>query len=262
MKGSVYMRDIQQALQEHKQRVLEAGYTEEQILGIFLYGSQNYGTALETSDVDTKCVLIPTLAEVMFNKIQIKELKLYNDEHCEVMDICHLIYNLKKQNINFVEILFTEYKWINPKYQYLWNVFFEKIREEISHYDMNKCLQSICGQAIRTLKQNPLNGKKCSNGRRLQYFLTHYLNGDEYETCIKPNQKVIDEILSIKTSTLEDDTYAKELIAWFEQIRTLEVAHPRIEEDGPELDPEKINRWMETGARKMVEKRSGLKTDF
>lgn len=258
------MRNIEQALQEHKERVLEAGYEEKQILGIFLYGSQNYGTALENSDVDTKCVLVPTLTEVMFDEIQTKELRLYNDEHCEVMDICHLIYNLKKQNINFVEVLFTEYKWINPEYQMLWNIFFanKKTREEISHYDMNKCLQSICGQAIHTLKQNPLDGKKCSNGRRLQYFLTYYLNGDEYKTCIKPNQKVIDEILSMKTSTMEDDTYAKKLITWFEQIRTLEVVHPRMEENGPELDPVKINSWMETGARKMVEKRSGLKADF
>jgi len=66
----------------------------------------------------------------------------------------------------------------------------------------------------------------------------------------------------MKTSTMEDDTYAEELIAWFEQIRTLEVVHPRMEENGPELDPVKINSWMETGARKMVEKRSGLKADF
>lgn len=55
------MRNIEEALQEHKQAVLAAGYTEKQILGIFVYGSQNYGTATENSDVDTKAVIIPTM---------------------------------------------------------------------------------------------------------------------------------------------------------------------------------------------------------
>lgn len=258
------MRNIEIALQEHKERVLEAGYTEDQILGIFVYGSQNYGLALENSDVDTKCILVPDITEALFGKIKTKELRLYNDEHCEVMDIVHLISNFKKQNINFVEILFTNYKWINPKYEFLWNLFFanDKTKEEISHYDMNKCLQSICGQAISTLKRDPLNGKKCGNGCRLKYFLTAYLDGKKYKDCIVPDFNTSNEILEMKTQTLQDSSYAEELVKWFETIKTLRIVHPRLEEDGPELNQEKINQWMELGARKLVEKRSGVETDI
>ena len=248
------MRDIQQALKEHKQRVLDAGYAEEQILGIFLYGSQNYGTENDNSDVDTKCILIPTINQLAFHPINVKELRLYNDEHCEVMNIIHLVKNFRKQNTNFIEILYTKYCWINPFYENLWKENFLNQKEYISHYDMNKCLQSICGQAISTLNQNPLDGKKCGNGRRLQYFLTRYLNGEEYSTCIKLNNTVIKEILNIKTSTMNDDSYAKELIKWFEQIRALEVIRPRMEKDGLGIDSKRIDRHMEDGVEKMIEK--------
>ena len=36
----------------------------------------------------------------------------------------------EKQNINFIEILFTEYKWVNPKFQKLWEDYFINNREE------------------------------------------------------------------------------------------------------------------------------------
>ena len=154
------MRNIEEALQEHKQAVLAAGYAEEQILGIFVYGSQNYGTATENSDVNTKAVIIPTMRQLAFHSVKTKELRLENDEHCEVMDIMHLINNFRKQNINFIEVLYTDYCWINPMYKMLWKVFFLQQREHIAHYDPTKCLKSICGQAIHTLKQNPYDGKK------------------------------------------------------------------------------------------------------
>ena len=70
-------RDIEQALQEHKQVILDAGFNENQILGVFLYGSQNYGLATKNSDVDTKVILIPTLEDLCSKKAGfVKEYKL------------------------------------------------------------------------------------------------------------------------------------------------------------------------------------------
>ena len=110
------MRNISDAIKEHYQAVIEYGIPEERILGVFLYGSQNYGCALPDSDVDTKTIFIPSLEEAVLNKqMANREIHLANGEHCEVMDIRHLIDNFKKQNINFVEVLYTEYCYINPK---------------------------------------------------------------------------------------------------------------------------------------------------
>ena len=107
------MRDIQKAIEEHKKKVLEY-YSEEQILGIFVYGSQNYNLATDKSDVDTKAIIIPSLENLAIDPIKTKEIQINKEEHCGIMSIMHLIDNFKKQNINFIEILYTEYFWINP----------------------------------------------------------------------------------------------------------------------------------------------------
>lgn len=245
------MRNIEEALQEHKQAVLAAGYTEKQILGIFVYGSQNYGTATENSDVDTKAVIIPTMRQLAFHSVKTKELRLENDEHCVVMDIMHLINNFRKQNINFIEVLYTDYCWINPMYKMLWKMFFLQQREHIAYYDPTKCLKSICGQAIRTLKQNPYDGKQVGNGIRLKYFLHHYLLGDDYMDCIKPSEDKIAEILSIKykdlSKQLPPNEQADKLIEWFQSLQELMA-------DAPEVDSKKIDNLMENGALTMMKK--------
>ena len=43
-------------------------FEKDNIVGIFLIGSQNYGTDLPTSDVDTELIVTPTLEEIYQNK--------------------------------------------------------------------------------------------------------------------------------------------------------------------------------------------------
>lgn len=193
------MRNISDAIKEHYQAVIKYGIPEDRILGVFLYGSQNYGCALPDSDVDTKAIFIPSLEEAVLNKQMTNhEIHLANGEHCEVMDIRHLIDNFKKQNINFVEVLYTEYCYINPKYEQIWREYFIDNRERISHYDISKTVMSISGQAIHTLKQDKEDGKKIGNGKRLYYFLNHYLNGYSYGECLYPDSETLKVILDLK----------------------------------------------------------------
>ena len=132
------MRNIKQALQEHKQVVIDAGFSEKQILGVLLYGSQNYGLATESSDVDTKVILIPTIDDLCSKKAGfVKEYQTNNNEKVVIMDLIHYFDNLKKQNINYVETLFTEYRWINPDHVWLWGAL-QSMREVIAYYDVNK----------------------------------------------------------------------------------------------------------------------------
>lgn len=217
------MRDIKQALQEHYDAVA-ARYPERQILGVFLYGSQNYGTATELSDVDTKAILIPTFVNLVLDKPVSVQLNLPNNEHCEVKDIREMVDMFKKQNINFVEILFTDYFILNPFYEELWNEYFIKYRDDIAHFDRNKTIQSICGQAIHTLKQDPTDGKKVSNAYRLYYFLSNYLDGKPYRQCIQQEGEVLKTMLRLKNQKKVKRGNAECLIAAFEQIREIKAA--------------------------------------
>ena len=223
------MRDVHKAIIEHKEFLISKGYKESQILGVFLYGSQNYGVATAKSDVDTKAIIIPSLKDLCLREKEIKELHLPNGEHCEVMDIRHLVQNFRKQNINFLEILYTKSCWVNFDYKHIWDKFFVANREDISHYDMNKAVASICGQAIHTIKQGPQNGKKISNGLRLEYFLKNYIVGRDYEDCIHPtDEKFRKRLIQLKkVTTLADTEQADTLIASFEKFKTISITMPQ-----------------------------------
>lgn len=106
---------------EHYQDALKL-YPEERIVGIFLQGSQNYHLDDEESDVDTKVLLVPTLDEIVFNKKPVSTTHVRaNDEHIDAKDVRLYWQCFRKGNPNFVEILFTDYYIINPRYADLWN---------------------------------------------------------------------------------------------------------------------------------------------
>ena len=212
------------AIEKHKQAILSCDFKEENILGIFVYGSQNYNLDTPTSDWDTKAIIVPTLDEILFNKpvskeVSVQQLDDNKWEHCEVKDIREFIRMFEKQNINFIEILFTKYKWINPKFQVLWEEYFVNNREEIARYDMNQAIKSIIGQAKHTIKQNPTNGKKIANGYRLIRFLQKYIDKDfPYWYCIYIPNKENDMYLKFKQTETVSPQHSELLLAMFEGI--------------------------------------------
>lgn len=218
------MRVIKDAIEEHKNAVLKE-FAEDQLLGVFLYGSQNYGVSTLNSDVDTKAILIPTVRDLCLNKPVSRELHFDNGEHCEVKDIRELVKIFKKQNINFVEILYTDHYWINPKYERIWRQYFIENREQISHFSEKYTTLSICGQAIHTLKQNRTDGKKFGNGLRLYYFLTAYLEGKPYEYCLdmaSRNEQLADNIIAYKEGRIPvSESEVDNLIMQFERLKNI-----------------------------------------
>ena len=127
----------------------------------------------------------------------------------------------KKQNINFIEILFDQFPncWVNPQYADLWEKYFYSKRELIARYNPTYAVQSICGQAIHTLKQD-VNDKKASNGYRLMDFLTRYTAGIDYEKCLVPGITVHKTCMEYKTHKLESSREKQDkLVRWFEIFR-------------------------------------------
>lgn len=194
------MTDIKQRLQEQWNYLVKQDIAEEQILGIFVYGSQNYGYADDNSDINSKVVYIPTFEEMCLNKEWKSKEYIFgkNEEHIEVKDIREMRNMFMEQNINFIEILYTEYYILNPKYASLWQVYFVNNREVIAHYDRQKTVASIGGQLLHTLKQNPTDNKKLYNAYRLYYFLENYLNNKVYLDCLHVDQKTHDFLWNLK----------------------------------------------------------------
>ena len=213
----------------HYEKVIEH-YGKDNVLGIFHYGSFNYNCDLETSDVDTKCILVPDLYHLAIKPYEIKHLHIPREneefEVCECMPIQHMVSNWKKQNPNFLEILYTDYCIINPVYEYVWSEFISH-REGIAHYDMNKGLKSIAGQALHTIRENPNSGKKIGNAVRLQYLLKAYGSGALYEDCLRPPVEVCELVKALKAgSTAVGDDAAEELIKFFDSVVKDKTEYP------------------------------------
>lgn len=201
--------EIHYKVKEHFNFLLDH-YNEEQILGVFLYGSQNYDLDTENSDVDTKAIYIPTFEEVVFNKPVSVKYDLPNGECCEIKDIREIIKNFKKQNINFIEILFTDYFVLNPRYEEIWKNYFIEFREGIARYDIDKAIHSMTHQALHTLKQAMTSDdaeKKISNVIRLIYFINKYVCERPYKECIIPTDDARDFILNTKKGHYNSDEY-------------------------------------------------------
>ena len=97
-------------------------YGENHIIGTFLYGSQNYNLATSTSDVDTRTLIIPSFNDIVLSNKEIAIEKCLDDgSHSNIEDIRHFARALRKQNICFLEILFTDYFKVNPVYKYIWD---------------------------------------------------------------------------------------------------------------------------------------------
>ena len=176
------MTNVQERLAAHYKKACEH-YSEDHILGVFLYGSWNYGTNLPDSDVDTKCILIPDLYHLAIKPYEVKHLDV-DGEVCECMTIQHMVDNWKKQNINFLEILYTGYYIVNPKFIPEWFDFITEWREALAHYDVKKAILSMGNQALHTYKQDSTNFKKQMNTYRIYLSLFRLINGSKYWDCI------------------------------------------------------------------------------
>lgn len=138
---------IMNRLQEHYNEIKD----KYEVVGLFLQGSQNYELDIYDddykSDIDTKAIILPSFKDIVYNKAPISTtLILENNEHIDVKDIRVMLDTFKKQNINFIEILFTKFKIINPKYENLIKPLFEN-NDRIARLDFNKALNCQCGMS-------------------------------------------------------------------------------------------------------------------
>jgi hypothetical protein len=208
--------DVMTRVQEHYDAAVKL--YGERVLGVFLQGSWNYGEDFcdENSDVDTKCIVLPTFEDFCLGKKPVSTthiLKsgeylgkkpvsithvLESGEHLDAKDLRLYIDCFKKQNINFVEILFTEFKIVNPLYESQWNRLVDA-REQIGRYDIKRALNCMAGMCfekdkalthpyptlIDKIEKYGYDGKQLSHCWRIYYFMKMYLMGASYENCLK-----------------------------------------------------------------------------
>ena len=138
------MKSVMERVNDHYQEALQY-FPEDRIVGIFLQGSQNYKLDIPNSDVDTKLIVTPTFEEIAFNKKPYSTTHIRaNEEHIDFKDIRLMLATFRKQNLNFLEILFTDYAIINPLYKNEWDRLIAA-NEEIAHFNLFFAVKAMKG---------------------------------------------------------------------------------------------------------------------
>ena len=201
---------VMDRVREHYDEALTY-FPEDRIVGIFLQGSQNYGLATPRSDVDTKLIVTPTFRDIAMNRKLVSTTHIRaNEEHIDFKDIRLYIQTFRKQNLNFLEILYTDFAIVNPIYEKQWNRLVES-REAITHFNPYRSVQSMKGIAlekyhameheypskIEVLKKYGYDPKQLHHLVRVEDYLGRYINGESYESCLDPGP-MKQELIEIK----------------------------------------------------------------
>ena len=189
---------IIQAVHEHFVESLNY-FNYDNIVGIFYQGSGNYGLDYAGSDVDTKLIVTPPFKDIALARKPVSTTHIReNEEHIDFKDIRLYIDTFRKQNLNFLEILFTPYKKINIYYEKEWQRLVDS-REDIVHYDPVRSIKSMMGIAsekyfamehhyplrMSWIEKYGYDPKQLHHLLRVQDFLYKYINGNDYSDCLK-----------------------------------------------------------------------------
>ena len=202
---------IMKRVYDHYEEALQH-FPEEQIVGCFLQGSQNYGLDYEGSDVDTKLIVVPNFKDICLNKKPVSTTHVRaNDEHTDWKDIRLYMETFRKQNLNFLEILFTPYFVINPMYAEQWMRLLDN-REAIARMNVHRAVKSMKGIALEKyhamehryptkvdiIDKYGYDGKQVSHLIRVDDYLERYINGESYKSCLTPTSSKRDRIMDYK----------------------------------------------------------------
>lgn len=162
-------------------------------------GSHNYNTNDQESDIDSYLLVFPTLDQIVFDTKPVS--KVLNmrgsQEYIDIKDVRHFFKILNKGNMNFLEILFSDYYIVNPIYQQYWDKIVEN-REHFAYAKPHTTVDCAIGMAKNKLKAM-LEGKENRSDVfykfgydpkelhhivRLYLFLEQYTQQKPYKECI------------------------------------------------------------------------------
>lgn len=187
---------IMDRVREHYNEALEH-FPEHKVVGIFYQGSGNYGLDYEDSDVDTKCIVLPNIKQLCNNQLTSVTHIRKNDEHIDFKDVRIMFETFTKQNLNFLEILYSKYHIINPLYEGIWNEVIVK-RDDITnmnHHSLIKSMKGIAGEKyhamehrypsrIEWLDKYGYDPKQLHHLFRIREFMQRWINGEHFGDCL------------------------------------------------------------------------------
>ena len=216
---------------EHAQKVDE-WCAKHNTIRIFtaLYGSQNYGTDTEFSDVDTKSVVIAPLTKWLWGDIGEANLVLDMEDgsHAEIKHCAAMFKQYIKGNINFLETLFTPYVDVAPGFEWVYTQLIDAA-DKIADYNKYRQAFVWLGYINQQLKKAETSRKALASAIRLkESFVDRFEYNKSFETSIYFGDRNPHLILFLRALKDEEKTFTQkecellrqELIAWAEKEKS------------------------------------------
>ena len=220
-------QSVQNTIYKYYNYLEERGY---EVVGVFLFGSQNYGLDSEESDIDAKAMVVPTIEDIYNGTKPANEHIYLGDKSTIVVkDVRLYCEEFMRQGLSTLETLFTQYYCINPKYQDIWD-YLRANRELICRYDIIRCIRAFVGtisNQYNFLKNSieyemSIRYKSLCSMQFHKQMLYRYIDGENFEDILKLehiedfretkfNCKYgAQEVLNIAQSILEESIITKE----------------------------------------------------
>lgn len=171
----------------------------QNIVCIAMQGSGNYGLDYKDSDFDSKCIITPPFKDIALNRKPLSTTHIrQNNEHIDLKDIRLYIQTFRKQNLNFLEILFTKYYYTPSSiFAAQWERLV-KNREAIAHMNPLRGFASMKGIAaekyhamehryptrLPLIEKFGYDPKQLHHLLRIDEFMKRFYNGESYEDCL------------------------------------------------------------------------------
>lgn len=202
---------IMQRVKEHYNEACSLG---KEVVVVFLQGSQNYNcdeySEEYQSDVDTKCIILPTLDDIVCGKSPYSSTHVCaNNEHIDIKDIRVMFEMFVKQNNSYIELLFTDFYYVNPKYEVLVGEL-KSLADSLARMHPNQALRAMAGTSAEKFKalEHPYPGtidkiekygydpKQLHHIIRINDLMKKFISGRPYAECILPDN--IEYLMKVK----------------------------------------------------------------
>ena len=257
---------IKNRLKAHYKYIESLGY---EIIGVFLQGSQNYNLDIYekdyASDIDTKCIVLPTLDNLIKGNQMTSTKYDFEGEQIDVKDIRVMMEMWKKQNQSYLEILFTDYKIINPKYKSYFKEVLDMKNDiaQLNPPQLARCIKGMSGEkvvaleheypaTVEKIKKYGYDPKQLASIIRLTHLIENIFEKDmKFKDAIWYDDEGLREyMLDIKRgkASLEE---ARELATMYD-TKTNMIKEQVVEEQGKDNFNSEICDRLETAVYQLV----------
>ncbi len=199
-------QDIFDKLREVKEELAQ----KYNVYYIALYGSQNYWIDTATSDIDFKAIILPTLDDLVSKKQPESRVIEYSWWQVEVKDIRNYVDSAVKVNVNFIELLSTEY-YISDYDCTYFRSFFKRLLDEQWIIYLRWCygmmqqkihaLRHPFPSKLGTIAKFWYDPKQLGHIIRLRTLMERYI---KWDYSFKHEWEERDELIKLKSGEIPD----------------------------------------------------------